>query len=296
MNKITKNAQHWISNKLFRGFLWAINQLPYDQRLHLSGLVASRIISPLTGTRRRIRNNLALVMPELPKAKSQQIVRGVPYHMGRTLIEFYSPIEFSKRIHKLKFSGAGLAAIEQAQSEGRGVMLITGHIGNYEAINAAFVGKGYQIGGLYKRMSNPYFNEHYVAAMAAIGEPLFERSRRGMAAMVRYLRSGGMVGLILDQRMNDAPVLKFMGKPARTAVSAAEMALKYNSLIVPCYAIRDAQGAFEISIEEPLEHTTPEIMTQKLNDSLEAQVRANPEQWMWTHNRWKNAGNQTLDD
>ncbi|MEP2533132.1 lysophospholipid acyltransferase family protein [Shimia sp.] len=287
---------HWLSDLVFRGFLGLMRLLPYDTRLHVGGLVATKVIAPLTGTRRRIRKNLSIALPDLTLDEVKRIVSGVPYNMGRTLMEFYSPHEFSERVQRLELDGVGMPAITKAQEEGRGVMLITGHIGNYEAVNAAFIGRGYQIGGLYKKMSNPYFNKHYVAAMAAIGEPLFERGRRGMAAMVKHLRSGGMVGLILDQRMNDAPILEFMGKPARTALSAAEMALKYNALIVPCYAIRQADGSFDIIVETPIEPDTAENMTQQLNNSLEVQVRAHPEQWMWTHNRWKNAGNATPDD
>jgi KDO2-lipid IV(A) lauroyltransferase len=79
-----------------------------------------------------------------------------------------------------------------------------------------------------------------------------------------------------------------MGRKARTSLSAAERALKYNCLLVPVYGIRQPDGiSFELLIEPPIPHSTPEIMTQALNDSLEAQVRAHMDQWFWVHRRWR---------
>ena len=84
----------------------------------------------------------------------------------------------------------------------------------------------------------------------------------------------GMVGVVLDQSMGDGAMLKFFGQDALTSLSPAEMALRYDALIIPTYGIRRADGGFDMVIEAPIPHSTPEAMTQALNDSLEAQVRA----------------------
>lgn len=288
-----QKIRHWTTNIGILGFLGLMKMLPYDLRLHLCGLTITHVVAPLTGARKRIRNNLALIMPELSASEVKSIVLGVPYHMGRSVMELYSGREFSDRISEIALDGPGLSALDQACNEGRGVMLITGHIGNYDAVRAALIERGFPVGSLYKPMKNSFFNEHYVKAMNDIGSPMFERGRHGLAEMLRFLRSGGMVGVVLDQSISSAPLLNFMGKPARTALSAAEMALKQNALVVPCYGIRKPDGSFDIIVEDPVAHDAPEAMTQTLNDSLENQVRAHPEQWMWTHNRWKNADNET---
>jgi KDO2-lipid IV(A) lauroyltransferase len=97
-----------------------------------------------------------------------------------------------------------------------------------------------------------------------------------------------MVGMVIDQHMNKGEVMDFFGKPASTALSAAEMALKYKALLVPIYGIRQPDGlSFDIRIEKPIPHTNAVEMTQKLKDSLEALVRDHMGQWMWTHRRWK---------
>jgi len=95
-------------------------------------------------------------------------------------------------------------------------------------------------------------------------------------------------GLYRAMNMGAGAPLTFFGHTAYTALSAGEMALRYDALLVPCYGVRQPDGlSYEIVIEPPVPHTDAETMTQALNDSLEAQVRAHMDQWLWMHRRWK---------
>ena len=292
MTNRSEHIGHRLSDISIRTFIGAMHLLPYERRIHIAGLATTHTVARMFSWRRRIRENLTLILPELPRSEAERLVRMVPYHMGRTLMELYSPSEFVARVRRLPLTGPGAEALEEAYRNGRGVVLVTGHYGNYDAVRAALIARGYQVGGHYKAMSNPFFNSHYVATISKIGKPLFRqgRSGSGMRAMIRFLRAGGMVGFVLDQRINNAPILEFMGKPARTSVAAAELALRYDALVVPCYGIRTSSGTYDVVIEDPIPHSSPEEMTQSLNNSLEARVRASPEQWMWTHRRWENTG------
>ncbi len=296
MRRLFRTFGHRISDVVIRAFLAAIKVLPYDQRLATAGWVASRVIAPVTGNSRRIRENLTFVMPDLSPQTREDVVREVPDNMARTMVEIYDGSAFLERVQAHPIQGPGLKAIMSAQEEGRGALLVTGHFGNYVAVLAALRGQGLPSGGLYKPMSNPFFNTHYVAAMGHFSAPMFERGRKGMTKMVRHLRDGGLVGIVQDQRINNAPVMSFMGKPARTATSAADLALKYDVPMIPCYGIRLPDGNFDIVTEAPIALGTAQEMTEALNQSLEARVRANPGQWMWTHNRWRGAGNETAAD
>jgi KDO2-lipid IV(A) lauroyltransferase len=137
-------------------------------------------------------------------------------------------------------------------------------------------------------MKNPYFNAHYVKTMEAFGGPVFPQGRKGTAGFVRHLKSGGQLVLLFDQHVFGAPILDFVGKPARTALSAAELALRYDALLVPYFGIRQPDGlSFDTILEEPIPHSDPLTMTQAMNDSLSAQIRAHPDQWLWMHRRWR---------
>jgi Kdo2-lipid IVA lauroyltransferase/acyltransferase len=277
-----------LRNRLLRLLIGGLLALPYRVRVPLCGWVMAYVVAPIAGYDRRVRDNLALVFPDMPQAEVRRLMRDVPRNVGRTLIEIYSGSEFVKRATAEPLKGPGLAALDQAHAEGRPVILVTGHIGNYDASRAALIARGYRVGALYRPMRDPLFNDHYVSAISDIGTPVFPRGRQGLGAMVRFLRSGGMLGILIDQSMKNGVPIDFMGHPAMTALSAAEMALRYDALVIPTYGIRRANGLdFDVLIEAPIPHGSAEEMTKALNASLETLVRAHMDQWFWIHRRWK---------
>jgi Kdo2-lipid IVA lauroyltransferase/acyltransferase len=277
-----------IRNFILRNLIGMLLALPYIWRVPLCGWVMAYIIAPIAGYDKRVRENLALVLPDLPQDEVKRMMRAVPRNVGRTLIEIYSGDEFVARAAAEPLKGEGLAALDEAHAAGRPVILVTGHFGNYDASRAALIARGYRVGALYRPMGAADFNAHYVEAISRIGTPVFPRGRAGLADMVRFLRSGGMLGLLIDQHMGHGVPLSFFDQPAMTALSAAELALKYDALVVPTYAVRRASGLdFDIIIEPPIPHGTAEEMTQALNDSLERLVRQHLDQWFWIHRRWK---------
>jgi len=246
------------------------------------------IVAPIAGWRRRIKDNLAHVWPDLPANDVDRLIRKVPDTFGRSLIESYSGKAFVERASAHSFKGAGVAALEQAHADCRPVILVTGHFGNHQAPRAALIANGYKVGGLYMPMSNGFFNDRYVAELEKIGKPLFERSRKGLAEMVKFLRSGGMVGMVADHYMAHGEPIEFLGQPAYTALSAAEMALKYGALVVPIYGRRLKDGlGLEVIVDAQIPHGDPKDMTRAMNESLEKLINADPEQWFWIHRRWK---------
>ncbi|MDE3237415.1 MAG: lysophospholipid acyltransferase family protein [Paracoccaceae bacterium] len=281
---------NWVQDRLYRLVLGALLALPYRWRVPLAGWLLAYVVAPLAGYDRRVRDNLAKILPDLSEGEVRRMCREVPRNVGRTLIELYSGPAFVREVTREPLSGPGLPALDEAHRTGRPVILVTGHFGNYDASRAALIARGYRVGGLYRPMDNGWFNDHYVAAISKIGTPLFPRGRKGLADMVRFLRGGGMLGMVIDQHMGDGARLTFFGETALTSLAAAELALKYDALVIPTYGIRRPDGlSFDIVIEAPIPHGTPQEMTQALNDSLEALVRRHPEQWFWIHRRWKAA-------
>ena len=281
-------VRDWLVDAAFRAIVGFSLALPYAPRVRAAGWIFAQVVAPLAGFRARVRENLAQVMPDLPQAEVRALMRAVPDNVGRSLIEIYSGPAFAAMVTREPLTGPGIAALDAAHAAGQPVVLVTGHVGNYDALRAAFAHRGFRLGALYSPMRNRFFNAHYVAAISAIASPMFPRGQKGMGQMLRFLKSGGMLGLAIDQRMRHGERLQFFGQTALTALSAAELALRYGALLVPVYAIRRADGlGFDILIEPAIPHTTPEAMTQALNDSLEALVRRHMGQWFWIHRRWK---------
>ena len=285
---LTRKTGHYLSNALIVGVIRLALLLPYAPRVRAVGWLVQHILGPVAGYRRRALINLDLIWPEMPTAERRAIASRCLNNVGRTFIENYSAHDFPKRMAKNTPQGPGFDALEKAASKGQPVILVTGHFGNYEATRAALVARGFDIGGLYRDMKNPYFNAHYVKTMERFGGPVFPQGRKGTAGFVRHLKDGGQLVLLFDQHVQFAPILDFMGEPARTAPSAAELALRYNALLIPFYSIRKPDGLnFDCILESPVPHSDAATMTQALNDSLSSRISAHPDQWFWVHRRWR---------
>ena len=262
--------------------------LPYKQRVPFMGWVLARVIGRLAPYHKRARTHLGYIYPEMPAAERSRIATACLNNVGRTLIENYSPKAFLAHMKGTPIEGPGLAAVQQAQAEGRPVILQTGHFGNYEAVRATIYALGIEPGGIYREMTNPYFHEHYVQTLLAYGGPAFPRGAKGMRGVMKHLKSGGQLIILNDQHEAAAPVLDFMGHPARTTLSPAELALRFNALVVPYFGIRNADGlTFRCIMEAPIEHSDAITMTQEMNNRLSARIRAHPEQWFWVPRRWR---------
>lgn len=286
--RFSRRAGHYLTNAFIVGLIRLALVLPYKARIAFVGWVVQHVIGPVAGYRARALDNLAMIWPQMPQERRAEIASKCLNNVGRSFIENYSARDFPKRMAKNTPTGAGVAALEKAAEQGKPVILVTGHYGNYEAMRACLVARGYDIGGLYRNMKNPYFNAHYVQTMEAFGGPVFPQGRRGTAGFVRHLKDGGQLVLLFDQHVFGAPALDFLGQPANTALSAAELALRYDALLIPFYGIRQADGvSFDTVLEAPVPHSDAVTMTQALNDSLTARVKADPEQWFWVHRRWR---------
>jgi KDO2-lipid IV(A) lauroyltransferase len=275
---------------VIRLILAALHVVPYPQRVRIGGWFFQTIVGPIAGYRKRIRANLDLVFPEMDAVEKARLTRDVPANFGRTMIELFSPEEFLKIAHQTQIEGPGFQALIDARARGQASILVSGHFGNYDIVRAKMIREGFDVGGLYRPMKNAFFNDFYVSTISKIGQPLFPRGRRGMSQMVKFLRAGKTLAILIDQHMGKGAPLTFFGKPAKTALSTAQLALKYDAVLIPCYAIRESDGInFKIVMEEPVEAGDPVEMTQALNDSLERRVRENMDQWLWIHRRWKAA-------
>jgi len=279
---------HFVVNLAARGLIGLALLLPYAFRVAFVGWLMRRVIGPIAGYGTRARENLRLIWPDRPEAERNRIAAEALDNSGRTLIENYSTRAFMARAAKIEPGGPGYQALMAARDQKRPVILVSGHFGNYEAARAALVARGFAIGGLYRNLSNRHFNAHYVKTMQAFGGPVFPQGRAGTAGFVRHLKEGGQLVLLFDQDVPGAPALPFLGRPARTALSAAELALRLKADLIPFFATRQPDGlSFRVTLDSPIEPSDPETMMRAVTAALEARILERPGQWFWIHRRWK---------
>lgn len=284
---ISKGPVAWLTNATLQGMIGATKLLPHAARVRTVGTVMAVLSGP-AGYIKRAEENLAMVWPEMPASERHALAKRVANNAGRTLIENYSHRSFGPLARKSPLSGPGMTALQEAISEGRPVIFLTGHFGNYEALRWALLDRGITVGGLYRAMSNVYFNAHYVKTMEDMSGPVFEQGRRGTAGFVKHLKSGGLAVLLFDIYEKHGVRLPFMGHEAPTALSAAELALKYDAVLLPFFSIRQPDGlSFAIEIDAPIAHTNAEQMMLEATQALESRINRHPDQWFWIHRRWK---------
>ncbi len=283
----TAKRSDWIIDRTLRGIIATALALPYKQRVRWFGAMIERGAAPMVGYRKRASDQLQLIWPDMDDDARRILARKVCNNFGRTMIENYSGADFAKQIEGAQVSGAGLAPLEQAKADGRPVLFVTGHFGNHEAPRQALVQRGYTIGGLYRPIANPYFNAHYAQNMLEMSGDVFAQGRKGTVGFVRMLKQGGMGTLLFDVRATGFSKIPFMGHPAHTATSVADIALKIDALVIPYFGIRQPDGlSFDVAVEAPIAPSTPEQMMIDITARLEARIHANPEQWFWVHRRW----------
>lgn len=192
-----EKARYFTENMVLRGVFGGLGLLPYHWRVPLMGRIMGRL-APLVGYSKRVRDNLALTSPDMPAAEAERIAAEVCDNLGRTLAELYAGKPFWDRALAAEITGDGFAAFEAARAAGRPVVLVTAHFGNYDAARSKLTQMGHPMGSLYRRMANPYFNDHYVRAIEATGKPMFEQGKRGMVELVRHLKKGGIIAIVAD--------------------------------------------------------------------------------------------------
>ena len=288
IQKLQGSKVQKVNDLLLRAFISVALTLPLGMRLWLMGMFLRRVVSPLAGYRSRAIANLDYIYPDLEISKKRQIADGVADNAGRTIIENYDVLGLKERMRDTELQGNGFEAVKKAHGSGQPVMFVTGHFGNFEAPRAALVAKGFKVGGLYRPMSNPFFNAHYAKNMHSLSGPVFEQGRRGTMGLFRHIKKGGMGVLLFDIYDSSGAVIDFLGQPAPTMTSAADIALKTGALLVPFFGVRKMDGrSFDIILEDPIPHSDGLTMTKDMTKRLEAQVATNPDQWFWIHRRWK---------
>jgi len=287
--KIPKGTnEQYLSDLIIRGFIKACRIFPFSLRGKLMGQILRSLVAPFSGYKKRAIENLTYIYPTMDEAEKSRIANAVAVNAGRTFIENYDILTLKKKLHNSEIKGEGLNALQEARASGKPVLFVTGHFGNFEAPRAALVAKGYQIGGLYRPMSNPYFNTHYAENMHRLSGPVFEQGRRGTMGLLRHMKNGGMGVLLFDIYDARGIPITFMGKPAPTATSAAEIALKTGALLIPMFGVRRQDDLlFDIILQTPVAHGTALEMTMEMTKRLEAMVEEYPEQWFWIHRHWK---------
>jgi len=260
----------------------------FDRRARSLGNFFGWVMRWIPLARRRFDREILRIYPDMARGERLALSRKMGQNMGRTLFEIFHNSEFQKNQDNFKVSGPGLAVLEKARAEGKGAILVSGHFGQWEAVRAVLKHRGMETAGVYRRQSNRHYQRLLVRGIEQGGKPALTTGRNGTKAMLRHLRAGGFVAILLDEKTVDGEMMPFLGFNALTSVAAARLALKYDLPFVPVFGTRrDDSSDIDVTFEAPIEPSDPQTMTRAFNDNLSARILEKPDQWYWLLRRWK---------
>jgi KDO2-lipid IV(A) lauroyltransferase len=272
-----------------------VGALPPATASNIGGAVA-RGIGPLLPVSRVAHANLRLAMPELDLAARRRIVRAVWDNLGRTAAEL-------PHLGKLRRTASGPGweivgedrALGHAAAGGPGVFF-SGHFANWEIITPVSVAFGLRLAIFYRAAGNPLVDAMIVGlrrAASGADPPMFAKGAQGARGAMAFLKGGGTLGMLVDQKMNDGIAAPLFGHLAMTAPAPAAFALRHRCPLVPVSVERLGPARFRLTVEPPLDlpdsgdrHADIAALTAAINACLERWIRARPGQWLWLHRRW----------
>lgn len=287
MSATLKSVAHYARYFPLWSALTAVRWRSFDQRSRGLGTTFAAVMRWFPPARLQFDREAKRVFPHMKRSDRAKLGQEMGRQMGRTLFEIYHDAEFQTQHQKFRASGPGLDALKEAQAAGKGVIVVSGHFGQWEAVRAAIKMHGFESGAVYRQHKNHHYERRIRAGIEAGGKPILATGQVGTRALVRHLRSGGIISILMDEKYAEGEPLPFLGHDALTSLSAAQLALKYDLPMIPAYGLRiDDGNLFRVDFEAPIPHTDSITMTRAFNDSLSARILANPEQWYWMLRRW----------
>ncbi len=273
----------------------AVQLLPGRAAYAVAFILGRLSYAVLTSRRRIARDNLKRAFgSEKSDGEIERIIKEVFLHTARTLVEFARQPKYTPEKILAMTGCEGKEYLERVSQEGKGAMLITGHFGNWELLGGWAAALGYPIDFLVGQQHNQKVDELLISFRRALGVGIIPI---GMAArgVIKALKSNRMVAVVSDQHAPLGGVtVDFFGRPAATPKGPAAFAVKVDCPIMFGVYIRLGYNHHKALILPPIypPHSGDSendivIMTQAYTSYLEQCVRQYPEQWLWTHRRWK---------
>jgi KDO2-lipid IV(A) lauroyltransferase len=262
----------------------------------LGGMLAF-VVYWLFGRLRRVGvRNLELALPELSIEARRKILRRVYIHLGWQLVEFCRMTGYTVENTRDWLRTEGLEHYLAAQAHGKGVLVITGHLGAWELSSFYHSLMGYPMGMVIRRLDNRRLDAYVNGIRCMHGNHVLHKDDFGRG-LLTAMRSGGTVGILMDTNMTppQGAFVRFFGIEACTATGLAHVARKTGAAVLPGFMVwepAERRYVLHFGAEVAIPHSediAADILkgTELCTNAIESWIRRYPDQWLWIHRRWK---------
>jgi Kdo2-lipid IVA lauroyltransferase/acyltransferase len=264
--------------------------LPIDWASALGGVIG-RAAGPRIGVSRRALRNLRQALPKNSEGENRRILRGMWDNLGRAVAEYP---------HLARISAAGAGRVEIVNGDalaglalaGKPSIIFGAHLANWEVgPSTVHLLIGASLLSVYRAANNPWV-DRLMRRFHAIRRAV-PKGNAGGRELVRHLRHGGSIAMLVDQKQNDGIAVPFFGRDAMTAPAIARLGCRFGYPLVPVRVERLKGARFRCTVLAPIEpaqtgDAAPDVLATmaRVNAVLESWIRARPEQWLWVHSRW----------
>ena len=282
--------------KYFFQFLLAIISfiifkiLGVNNSSNLSGKIFE-FIGPYFRSKKLIYSNISKAYPNSDKKELKKITKSMWNNYGRVFSEYMFIKDFRSGKLSDKIEIVGKEYLDEIKNLNKQVVFISGHFSNFELMAMYLEKSGIQLSAIYRPLNNIFLN----IIMEKIRNKFIcknqiKKGLGGLKKLIGFINKNYSTALMIDQRVSEGILSDLFNTKALTTTIPAQLVKKYNMPIVPVYIERISGINFKLEIEEPIifsKEDTIQDITNQLNKILEKMILKKPEQWIWSHNRWK---------
>ena len=246
-------------------------------------------MGPIFKSKETINSNLKFFSKNISNSQMKEISKEMWGNYGMTFIEYIFLNYFKKNNSHINIIGE--ENLRQVLENKKPVIFISGHFANYELMSMEITKKNINLATIYRPLNNIFLNPfmEYLRKKYVCKHQI-KKGIKGVKDAINFIKKGHSIALMIDQRVSEGEMVDFFGKPALTTTLPAQLAIKFQLTIIPVFIERVRNSKFNIEFKKEINVNRFKDkleLTKELNLTLEKMIAKNPNQWIWTHNRWK---------
>ena len=251
-----------------------------------------RLLGPLFRSKKIIHSNLLIAFPELSEYERKKIIKNMWFNYGQILAEYMFIKDFRKNSnYSKKIIIENLEELKNVNLDSKPVIFISGHFNNFELMAMQIEKLGVDLAAVYRPLNNFFLNSIMEKIRQKhICKKQVKKGVSGTKKLLEHFKNGTSIALMIDQRVSQGIRCNFFNREALTTTIPAQFVKKYQAKIIPVHIERSRNNFFKLKFQKAINFSDDEdikSITLKLNNILENMIIKNPDQWIWSHNRWK---------